>query len=108
LFAIDGAEVTPLVGPLVPDAHAVRLEVADIGVAGQEPQQLMDDRLEVKLLGGQQREARGEIEAHLVAEHAQGAGAGAVGLSDAIVARPVEQIEILAHGAYPLRILPPV
>jgi hypothetical protein len=32
----------------------------------------------MQLLGGQQREAVGEIEAHLVAEHGQRAGAGAV------------------------------
>ena len=49
----------------------------------QEPEQLVDDRLEVQLLGGDERKAGGQIEAHLVAEHAERAGAGAVGLAHA-------------------------
>ena len=35
----------------------LRLEVGDVGVAREEPQQLVDDRLQVQLLGGDQREA---------------------------------------------------
>jgi hypothetical protein len=41
----------------------------DVGVAPQEPQQLVDQRAHVDLLGRHQREAVGEIDAQLVAEH---------------------------------------
>src|SRR3712207_8043896 len=44
------------------------LEPGDVGVAAQEPEQLDDDRAEVELLGRQQRETLGHVEAHLVAE----------------------------------------
>ena len=57
LLAVDRAEIAVLVGPFVPDPHAVVVEIFDVGVAGQEPEQLVDDRLEVQLLGGDQREA---------------------------------------------------
>src|SRR3546814_7617638 len=74
------------------------LQVGDVGVPREEPQQFMDDRLEMQLLGGQQREALGEVEAHLVAEQALGAGAGAVALVDALVANPAQEVEVLFHG----------
>ena len=96
-MAVDRPEVAALVGPFVPDAHAVLVEIFDVGVAGQEPEQLVDDRLQVQLLGGEQREAVGEIEAHLIAEHRQRAGAGAVALFRAAAQNVFHQIEVLAH-----------
>ena len=65
----------------------------------QEPEQLVDDRLQVQLLGGDQREALGEVEAHLMAEHRERAGAGAVALLHAVGEHVLHQIEILAHRA---------
>lgn len=80
LVAIDRTEVAVLVGPLVPDAHAVVLKPAHVGVATQKPQQLVDDGLQVEFLGREQREAVLEVVAHLVAEDAQRARARAVAL----------------------------
>ena len=40
-----------------------------------------------------------EVEPHLVAEDAQGAGAGAVALLHALVEDPLEEIEVLPHGS---------
>ena len=71
LHAVDRAEVAVGAGPFVPDRHAALLQPARIAVAAQEPQQLEDDGLEVDLLRRHQREALGEVEAHLVAEHAR-------------------------------------
>ena len=61
LVAVDRAELAVGVGPLVPDRHAGRLQRAHVGLAAQEPEQLVDDRLGVHLLGRHQREpgARG-------------------------------------------------
>ena len=78
LLAVDGAEIAILVRPFVPNADLVVLEIGDVGVALQEPQQFDDDRAQVQLLGGDEREAVGKVEAHLVAEDAQRADAGAV------------------------------
>jgi hypothetical protein len=82
--AIDRSEIAVRIGPFVPDGDAVLLQIADIGVAAQEPDQLVDDRFQVQLLGRDQRKALGEVEAHLVAEHRERAGAGAVVLADAV------------------------
>ena len=78
LTAIDGTQVTVLVGPFIPDAHAVLLQPAHIGVATQEPQQFVDDGLEMHLLGCEQRETVGEVAAQLIAEHAARTGPCAV------------------------------
>ena len=57
LHAVDRAELAVGAGPLVPDAHAVLVQPADVGLAAQEPEQLVGDRAEVHALGGDQREA---------------------------------------------------
>ena len=51
----------------------------------------------MQLLGGQQREAVGEVEAHLCAERRQRADAGAVLLLDPLVEDALHEVEILAH-----------
>ena len=52
----------------------------------------------MQLLGGEQGEALGEVEAQLVAEHRQRADAGPVLLGDALVEDAPEEIEIGLHG----------
>ena len=94
LPAVDGAEVAVFIGPLIPDGDAVLLEVGDAGVASQEPEEFVDDGAQVELLGGQAGEARGEIEAHLVAEDAFRAGPGAIVLAHTIVTNVPKKIEI--------------
>lgn len=97
LVAVDVAEVAVGAGPFVPDAHAVLLQVAHVGVAGQEPQQLVDDAPQVHPLGGEQGEAPAEVVAVLVAEHGDCAGAGAVLAHGAVVEDVAEHFLVLAH-----------
>src|SRR5690349_15090745 len=97
-MTVNRTEIAAGVRPFIPDRDAVLLQIADIGVAGEEPQQLVDDRLDMQLLGRDQREALAEVEAHLVAEHALGAGARAVALDDALVENVLQQVVILLHG----------
>ena len=98
LRAIDRAEIALLIGPFVPDGYAMVAQILDIGVAAQEPQQLMDDGAQMQLLGGDQRKTAREIEAHLMAEDRKRAGSGAVVLADAVVAHMAHEVEILLHG----------
>jgi hypothetical protein len=42
LPAIDRAEIAAFIGPIVPDRDTAIPEVFDVGVAGEEPQQLME------------------------------------------------------------------
>mmetsp|Transcript_50959 Transcript_50959/g.119503 ORF Transcript_50959/g.119503 Transcript_50959/m.119503 type:complete len:266 (+) Transcript_50959:42-839(+) len=104
LHAVDRAEVAIRPGPLVPDRHAALLQPLDVAVAAQEPQQLQDDGFQMHLLRRHQREASGEVEAHLVAKHAARAGAGAVALLHAMLEHMAHEVFVLAggrrHGAH--------
>ena len=99
LAAVDRAELAVLVGPLVPDRDAALLEPADVRVAAHEPQELAHDRMEVHLLRRHEREPAAQVEPHLVAEHAQRAGARPVVLAGSLVEYPLKEIEVRAHTA---------
>ena len=43
LLAIDGAKVAILIGPFIPDRNAVLLQIRDVRIAFQEPEQFDDD-----------------------------------------------------------------
>src|SRR3546814_15964779 len=99
LLALDGDECARLVCPFVPDAGLVLLEVHDVGVALQEPEQLDDDLAQVQLLGGEEREASLQVESHLVAEDRKGADAGAVLLRHTLGKNRGEEVMIGLHKA---------
>ena len=93
LFAVHGSEVAVGVGPLVPDGYAVVVQVFYVGVAFEEPQQFIDNRAQVQLFRCQQGETLVEVESHLVAEHAAGAGAGAVVLVHTVLPYPLSHMQ---------------
>ena len=99
LVAVDRAEVAVLVGPFIPDVDAVFLEIGDIGVAFQEPQQFVDDGLQMQLLGRQDRKAIGQIEPHLMAEDRARAGARPVAAVRSGLHHMTQEVEILFHGS---------
>ena len=82
---VDRSEIAFRVGPLVPDGDAVFAEVADIGVPFQEPEQLVDNRFEMDLLGGQERKSIAERNADLGTKNGDGSGSGAVLASDPFI-----------------------
>ena len=43
LLPVDRAEVTIFVGPLVPDGNLVFLEIGNVGVAFEKPEEFVDD-----------------------------------------------------------------
>src|SRR5262249_19006832 len=103
LVAVDRSELARGVGPFVPNAHAALLQPPHIGVAAQEPQELVDDGLEMQLLRREKREGGLEREAQLPAEHRERAGPGAVALARAALEHLGEKVEILllfgVHGS---------
>ena len=78
LCAIDGAEIAVFIRPFVPNFNAVVLEICDVCVSSEKPEELVNDRAQVAFFGGDQREAFGEIKTHLMAKNAVGACAGAI------------------------------
>ncbi|MOA38626.1 hypothetical protein D3C78_1603310 [compost metagenome] len=98
LCAIDGAEIAVFVSPFIPDGNAIFLEIGNIGIALQEPQEFMDDRAQMQLLGGENRKTLRKVETHLVTENRARARAGAVPAVGAGFHDMPEKIEILFHA----------
>jgi hypothetical protein len=97
LIAVHRTELSIFIGPFVPDAYAVFLEIAGIGFAPQEPQQFVDDRLQVNFLRRQQRKACLQIETQLRAEDTQRPRPGAVVLAVSVLEDMPHQVKVLAH-----------
>ena len=97
MVPIYRAEIALLIGPVIPDRDAVILQISNIGIALQKPQQLVNNGFEVAFLGGDQRKAFGQVKAHLMGKDAIGTGAGAVTFKGAVVTHMAHQIKILFH-----------
>ena len=97
LVAVDRAQVTVFIGPLIPDGDLVVVQVADVRISGDEPEKLVYDGAEMYFLGGEKGETLAEVEAHLVAEHALRAHSGAVLLDYSVLAYVAQQVEVLFH-----------
>ena len=97
MVAINRAEIAVFIRPFIPDGDAVFVQVLDIGVTLQEPEQFMDDRAQVQLLGGDGGKSGGQIVASLVAKDAERAGAGAVFFAHAVIQNKLHEIEVLSH-----------
>ena len=85
LLAINRPQIAVCIGPLIPNRDAVLFQIGDICIAGQKPEQLVNDGLQVQFLGRQNRKTVTQIKSHLMAEHRQSAGAGAVVALHAVV-----------------------
>jgi hypothetical protein len=101
LGAVNRPEVAVGVGPLVPDVYPVVREVLDVGVPSEKPQKLVDDALEKQTLGGSDRKALSQVEPHLAAEHAQGAGSGPVGFFHSLAKDVAQEVQVSSHELFP-------
>jgi hypothetical protein len=57
LRTIDAAEIAGFVSPLIPDRHTVFVEIMNIGITAQKPEQLINNRFDVQLFCRQERES---------------------------------------------------
>ena len=73
------------------------IEPFHVRLAAQEPEQFVEDRLEMQLLGGDEWEPFAQREARLRAEHGVSARARAVGLELSLIEHEPEQLMILKH-----------
>ena len=99
-MAIDRSEFAIGIGPLVPDTHSMLLQIAYVGIAAQEPEQFVDDALQMEFFGGQQGETIIHTEAHLVTENGECARAGAVIFAHAFAEHTAAEVEILLHAGW--------
>ena len=72
LVTIHGTQFSILISPLVPDADTVFLEVFHVGIAFQEPEQFVDDTLQMEFFRGQQGEPIVEVITTLGTKDADG------------------------------------
>ena len=96
-MAVHRSKVAVFICPFVPNAYLVFVQVLQISVAAQKPQQLIYNRLQMQLLRRKQREAFVEVEAHLVAEYADCPGSCTVTLFYSFGQYAVKQVKILFH-----------
>src|SRR6185295_20308882 len=92
LGAVNAAEVALLVGPFIPDAHAVVVQIFDIGITAKEPQKLINDRLEMKFFRSEQWESFRQGKTGLRAENAICAGSSAIGFKFSLIENKAQQI----------------
>ena len=97
LLAIHRSELTILISPLIPDTHTMLLKILHVGIALQEPQKLIDDRLEMQFLCSEQRKTISKIKAHLISKHALCSRTSTVSLHSTLFQDSVKQIKILLH-----------
>ena len=69
-MTIDRSQVSIRVCPLIPDAHAALVQILNVRVATQEPEQLVKNGFEVQFLGREQRKSLRELVPSLPAEYA--------------------------------------
>jgi hypothetical protein len=58
LSPIYATELTFLVSPLVPDRHPMLIEITNVGIAAEEPKELVNNGFDVQLFCREQREPR--------------------------------------------------
>src|ERR1043166_5169817 len=90
LSAVNPAEIAIVVGPFVPNADAVFVEVLDVSVSAQKPEQLVNYRFEVELFGSQQGESVFQWESLLRAEEGISPSTGAIGFEFALLQNQAE------------------
>jgi hypothetical protein len=85
LITIHRSQLALFVGPLIPDGHAMILQVLHVAIALQKPEQFIDDRAQVQLFGRHRRETGRQIEAHLIAKNTQRPRSSAIFFANAFV-----------------------
>ena len=85
LCAINRAEVAVSVSPFIPNRNFMVVQIFDVCVAGNEPQQLINYRLQMYFFRSDKREAFREAKPHLMPENADGSGACTVAFLHSLV-----------------------
>ena len=74
------------------------LEILDVGVPRNKPEQLVDNGFQMHFLRGQKRKALGKVETHLMSEDALCAHPGAVVFHHSGLTYQFQKVEILLHS----------
>src|SRR5690606_12869007 len=97
LHTVYGSKFALVVSPFIPDADALLLQPAHVGITAQEPKQFDKNTFDMQLFGGDQWKALRQVEAHLVAKNGSCAGAGSVGFALSMFVNMAHEIFVLVH-----------
>lgn len=78
MIAVDRTQITLLICPFVPDRNTVFLQIGNVRIALQEPQQFVDNGTQMQFLCRDDRKPIRKIETHLIAENGARASSGPV------------------------------
>ena len=98
LSPIDPAQVPICVGPFVPDGYTMFVEVTDIRLPAQEPEQFVRDGFEMNTLGRQKREPALEIKSGLCPEIGNRSYTRSVFFRFAFFKNKAEQVVVCFHA----------
>lgn len=73
LVSIYGAQIPICIGPFIPNGNPILIQVPDVAIAFQKPQQFVDDGFKMQFFGGEQGKSFVKIETHLIPKNAYGA-----------------------------------
>src|SRR4051812_20925889 len=97
LRAVNAAQIAVRIGPLIPNRDTMILQIFDVRLAAQEPEQFVNDRFQMKLLGGQEWETFPQRKSRLRAEHRVGSCSGSIPLKLPLLQNESQQIQVLNH-----------
>ena len=96
-MTVDRAQVTVRIGPFVPDGHLMVMQVPDIGITFDKPQQFVYNRAQMDFLRRQKGKSLREVKSHLIAENGLCAGPRPVGLDMSVIHDMLQKLQILFH-----------
>ena len=73
------------------------MQIPDIGISLDKPQQFVYNRAQMDFLGRQERESLRKVEPHLIAENGLRACARPVGLYMSVIHDMLQKLQILLH-----------
>ncbi len=96
-MAVNRPQFTLLIRPVVPDSNSILIQVTDVRVPCQKPEQLVNNRFRVKFLGRHKGKTTFQIKTHLVSKDASDSGPGTIFLLSSAVENLVQQLQINLH-----------
>ena len=96
-MTVDRSQVSVRIGPFVPDGHLMVMQVFDIGIPLDKPQQFVYNRAQMDFLRSQKGETLRKVKSHLIAENGLCAGTRPVGLHMPVLHDMLQKLQILLH-----------
>ena len=99
LRPVNPPKIPMLIGPFIPNRHAMLVQIAGIGVPAQKPKQFVDNRPHMHLLRRDKWKTLPQIEPRLRTKQAKGTRPRAVRPGTSLLENQIEQPMVFQHNA---------